>query len=68
MVDKTNFSRTVCVLVIRELKDSGGPQNVGLLTIQESDAAAARLYFIEFSLPGSYNYVSTSHLPKLLLE
>ena len=65
MVGKTNFSRTVSVLVIRELKESGGPRNVGLLTIQMSDAAAAREYFTEFSLRGSFKLC---HLPKLLLE
>jgi hypothetical protein len=54
MVGKTNFSRTGSVLVIREMKNTGSPRNVGLLNIQKSDAAAAREYFIEFSLLGSF--------------
>jgi len=49
MVDNTDFSKTVSVLVIREVKDSGGPRDVGLLTQLQPENI-----FFEFSLRGSF--------------
>lgn len=63
MVDKTNFSRTVSILVIREVKESSGPRNVGLLTQMQPENMLLNLVSVE-----ALNYVSTSHLQKVMFE